>query len=69
MNEIKEIIENKKNGKASTDLKNEIIKNTKEQFLRIFMPLITEILENEKVPREWNKEYITTTWKNYPVVK
>ena len=32
--EIKEIIERKKNGKASTDLKNEIIKNTKEQFIK-----------------------------------
>ena len=61
--EIREIIENKKNGKASTDIKNEIIKNGKEQFIRIFMPLVTEVWKTEKVPTTWNEGSITTIWK------
>ena len=36
--EIAEIIDNKKNGKASTDLTNEIIKGTKDQFTKLYMP-------------------------------
>ena len=36
-NEIKNIIENKKNKKASTDLRNELLKNSKEQFSKVLM--------------------------------
>ena len=61
--EIIEIIEAKKNGKATTDLNNEIIKNTKEEFIKIFMPMLKLIWEKEEIPQEWNKGRITTLWK------
>ena len=61
--EVREIIESKKNGKASTDMKNEIIKNGKEQFIKMFMPLIHEVWRTEKVPNTWNEGTITTIWK------
>ena len=61
--EIKEIIDNKKNGKASTDLRNEIIKNGGDQFVQNLMPLIHSIWRDEEIPTEWNKGSITTIWK------
>ena len=62
-NEVINIIGNKKNNKASTDLKNELMKNTKEQFTRLYMPLIKEVWLNEKVPEKWKRGAITTIWK------
>ena len=38
--EILEEITNKKNGKATTDVKNEIIKGGKEKFIKIVMPVL-----------------------------
>ena len=61
--EILEIIENKKNGKATTELKNEIMKNAKVNFTRILMPLINYIWENEVIPSQWNAGLITSIWK------
>ena len=61
--EIKEIIERKKNGKASTDIKNEIIKGTGDEFIKNLMPVINEIWTSEIIPKEWNKGSITTIWK------
>ena len=61
--EIKEIIENKKNGKSSTDIKNEMIKGTKDQFTRNFMPLMKEVWKSEEVPKHWKSGSITTLWK------
>ena len=63
LKELSEVIEAKKHGKASTDLNNEIIKGTKDQFLKVFMPLIEKIWNEEQVPKEWNKGAITTIWK------
>ena len=62
INELSEVIEGKKKGKASTDLCNEMIKGTKNQFLKVFIPLIKKILEDEQVPKEWNRGSITTIW-------
>ena len=61
--EVKTIIENKKNNKASTDLKNELMKNSKDQFTKILMPLIKEVWLDEKIPKCWNKGSITSIWK------
>ena len=62
-NEVKTILENKKNNKASTDIKNEMMKYTKDQFTKILMPLIKEVWLIEKVPTAWKKGAITTIWK------
>ena len=62
-NEILTILENKKNNKASTDIRNEMMKHTKEQFTKILMPLIKEVWLQEKVPSNWKKGSITTLWK------
>ena len=56
-------LERKKNGKASTDLTNEIIKGTKDQFTKLYMPLIKKIWDDEQIPSEWNNGSITTIWK------
>ena len=61
--EIKEIINNKKNGKASTDLKNEIMKNGNDHFVKTLMPLVNAIWTTEKIPKQWNKGSITSIWK------
>ena len=58
-----QVIENKKNNKATTDLKNELLKNSKEQFSKILIPLIKEVWQNEKVPSSWNRGSIKSLWK------
>ena len=62
-NEVKTILENRKNNKASTDVKNEMLKYTKDQFTKILMPLIKEVWLHEQVPSDWKKGSITTIWK------
>ena len=41
----------------------EIIKNTKDQFISIYMPLIRKIWANETIPSDWNNGSITSIWK------
>ena len=60
--EIKEAIENKKNNK-DTDLKNELLKKSKEQFSKVLTPLIKEVWLREKVPSSWNRGSIQSLWK------
>ena len=40
-----------------------MMKNSKEQFANILMPLIKEVWLSEKVPTEWNKGSIKSIWK------
>ena len=61
--QIMEIIENKKNGKATTDIKNEMLKNAKEGFVNTITPLIKYIWKHEQIPRKWNMGHITSIWK------
>ena len=61
--ELREVISNKKNGKASTDIRNELIKRTEDEFATSFLPLVHEIWKNEKIPQVWNEGSITTIWK------
>ena len=61
--EILEIIRKKKNGKSSTDFRNEMLKGTESEFVNNFMPLLNSIWEQEKVPREWNTGSITSIYK------
>ena len=62
-NEIMTIIKNKQNGKATTDLKNEMLKNTKENFIGVLMPLLNAVWEEEQIPSKWNEGIITSIWK------
>ena len=61
--QILEIIENKKSGKATTDLKSEMLKNAKNGFVKIITPLIKHIWKNEQIPSKWNMGHITSLWK------
>ena len=57
------VIERKKNGKATTDLKNEMLKRGKYGFTHVITPLIKHIWKNEEIPSAWNLGYITSIWK------
>ena len=61
--EIIHIIENKKNNKASTGIKNEMIKNVKIPFVKILMPVIQTVWEEETIPTKWNEGRITSLYK------
>ena len=61
--QILEIIENKKSGKATTDIKNEMLKNAKDGFAKAITPLIKHIWKNEHIPSKWNMGFITSLWK------
>ena len=61
--EVIEVIRGKKNGKATTDLKNEIMKRTEPEFVKILMPLIIEIFLKEMTPSIWNVGSITSLYK------
>ena len=61
--EINEIIEQKKNGKSTTDIKNEMLKRPGETMVHFVQPLIATIWREENIPREWNKGHITSLYK------
>ena len=61
--EISRIIEEKKNGKSTTDVKNEMLKNPGETMVEFLYPLITTIWNDENIPQSWNKGAITSLYK------
>ena len=61
--QVLEIIDNKKNGKATTDLKNEMMKRSRDGFAKALMPLIRFIWKTEQIPDSWNSGLITSIWK------
>lgn len=61
--EIEEAIKNKKNGKSTTDLKNEILKGGGTEMVDMIKPLMDYFWDNETVPEQWNEGNITTLWK------
>ena len=61
--EIKEVIDKKKNGKATTDLKNEIIKGGGNEMINAIYPIVTTFWEVEQVAHQWNKGIISSIWK------
>ena len=61
--EISEIIENKKNGKSTTDFKNEMIKRPGEPMTKYITVLIKTVWKEEKVPKDWKKGLLTSLWK------
>ena len=63
LEEVTEIIMNKKNGKSTPDLKNEILKKPGETMIRLIYPMITAIWKEEKIPSIWNIGNVTSIWK------
>ena len=61
--EIAEIIHEKKNNKSTTDIKNEMLKRPGETMAHFIYPLISTIWKEEKIPKIWNKGHITSLWK------
>ena len=63
IDEIKEAIDNKSNGKSTTDIKNEMLKRPGEKMSQFLYPLIKTIWEEEEIPSSWNVGHITSIWK------
>ena len=61
--EISEIINRKKNGKATTDLKNELLKGGNKNVTKILMPLIKSVWDTEEIPSVWNEGQISSVLK------
>ena len=61
--EITEIINCKKNGKSTPDIKNEMLKKPGEVMINFLLPLIKTIWEEETIPSQWNTGNITSLWK------
>ena len=61
--EVKEIIKNKKNGKSTSDLKNEILKKGGDSMVRLIYPLVLQFWRTEKVADQWNNGLISSIYK------
>ena len=61
--EILTVIQKKKNGKSTTDLKNEIIKGGGIEMVNTIYPLIDEFWRSEIPAEQWNEGSISSIWK------
>ena len=61
--EVKEAIMRKKNGKATTDWKNEVIKRGGEEMVEFVYPVIRSFWLEERSPNQWNMGIISNIWK------
>ena len=61
--EIKQAIENKKNKKATSDWKNEVIKKGGGPMVDLIYPVIKAFWNEEEAPKQWNEGVITNVWK------
>ena len=61
--EIKKAIENKKNKKATSDWKNEVIKKGGDPMVDLIYPVIRAFWNEEQAPKQWNEGVITNVWK------
>ena len=61
--EILDIIKNTKNGKATTDFKNEMLKGCSETFAKIITPIMQASWRTECIAKVWNEGLITSLWK------
>ena len=62
-NEIKKIIEKKKNNKSTTDFPNELLKRGGDGFVDCLYSVIKEFWTNERSPKEWNRGAISSIYK------
>ena len=61
--EIKEIIKEKKDKKATTDWKNILLKREGKPMVDFIMPVIRAFWLEEEAPPQWNQGIITNVWK------
>ena len=61
--EIEEVIKNKKNKKATSDWKNEILKKGGKPMVEMIVPVIEMFWREEKPPKQWNEGVITNVYK------
>ena len=61
--EITEIINNKKNGKSTIDIKNEMLKRTGVEMSKYVTSLIKTCWNEEKTPDAWKKGLVTSLYK------
>ena len=61
--EIEDIVLKKKNGKSTTDFKNEMLKFPGEIMIDFLYPLVKTIWKEEQIPEQWNKGHITSLYK------
>ena len=61
--ELAKIVKEKKNGKSTPALKNEMLKKPGEAMLEFLYPMICTIWKEESIPKEWNTGHITTLYK------
>ena len=61
--DIQEAIEKKKNGKSTTDWKNEMIKRGGREMVEFVYPVVEAFWEEEMAPKQWNLGIITNLWK------
>ena len=61
--EIQEAINKKKNKKATTDWKNEVIKRGGIEMVRFVYPVVKAFWTEETTPKQWNMGVITNVWK------
>ena len=61
--EVRDIIDGKKNGKSTPDIQNEMLKKPGERMIDFIYPLITTIWMEEQIPSVWNEGTITSLWK------
>ena len=61
--EVSEAINDKTNGKSTTDIKNEMLKRPGEKMVKFIYPLVKRIWEEEVIPKTWNTGHITSIWK------
>ena len=61
--ELKKAIANKKDKKATTDWKNEIIKRGGDEMIDFIHPVIKAFWEEEAPPKQWSSGLITNVWK------
>ena len=64
LDEIKEVVRKKKNGKSTTDIKNEVLKRGGGQMINLIYPLVLQFWRSEKVAKQWNNGVISSIWKN-----
>ena len=63
LTEVEEAIAKKKNGKATTDFKNEMIKKGGKAMAQAIMPAIEAFWREEQAPARWNEGILSSIWK------
>ena len=63
ISEVKNIIEKLKNKKATSDVKNELIKQGGENMTKMIYEWIKIFWLKEENPLQWNEGIITSLWK------